>query len=150
MTMSLAMRVTITLKSMSHKRQKLTMRLLLKFLNKMLLDAINIGASDLHFEPYEKFYRVRYRVDGILREITQPPLAITQSQVLQSVVKLFSETKKQIVNMPPLQREQLPVLLDYKLLVIANQVTCPAVAPYIAIRGVPACIHLALDALKPV
>ncbi len=35
-----------------------------KFLQKMLLDAINIGASDLHFEPYEKFYRIRYRVDG--------------------------------------------------------------------------------------
>ena len=47
-----------------------------KFLNKMLLDAINIGASDLHFEPYEKFYRIRYRVDGILREVAQPPLAI--------------------------------------------------------------------------
>jgi type IV pilus assembly protein PilB len=59
-----------------------------KFLNKMLLDAINIGASDLHFEPYEKFYRVRYRVDGILREITQPPLAIKEK--LASRIKVIS------------------------------------------------------------
>lgn len=59
-----------------------------KFLNKMLLDAINIGASDLHFEPYEKFYRVRYRVDGILREITQPPLAIKDK--LASRIKVIS------------------------------------------------------------
>jgi type IV pilus assembly protein PilB len=59
-----------------------------KFLNKMLIDAINMGASDLHFEPYEKFYRVRYRVDGILREITQPPLAIKEK--LASRIKVIS------------------------------------------------------------
>ena len=59
-----------------------------KFLNKMLMDAINMGASDLHFEPYEKFYRVRYRVDGILREITQPPLAIKEK--LASRIKVIS------------------------------------------------------------
>jgi len=59
-----------------------------KFLNKMLLDAINMGASDLHFEPYEKFYRVRYRVDGMLREITQPPLAIKEK--LASRIKVIS------------------------------------------------------------
>lgn len=59
-----------------------------RFLNKMLLDAINMGASDLHFEPYEKFYRVRYRVDGILREITQPPLSIKEK--LASRIKVIS------------------------------------------------------------
>ncbi len=59
-----------------------------RFLNKMLLDAINMGASDLHFEPYEKFYRVRYRVDGMLREITQPPLAIKEK--LASRIKVIS------------------------------------------------------------
>jgi type IV pilus assembly protein PilB len=59
-----------------------------KFLNKMLMDAVNMGASDLHFEPYEKFYRVRYRVDGILREITQPPLAIKEK--LASRIKVIS------------------------------------------------------------
>lgn len=59
-----------------------------RFLNKMLLDAINLGASDLHFEPYEKFYRVRYRIDGILKDITQPPLAIKDK--LASRIKVIS------------------------------------------------------------
>ncbi|MBA3696107.1 MAG: type IV-A pilus assembly ATPase PilB [Methylotenera sp.] len=59
-----------------------------RFLNKMLIDAINMGASDLHFEPYEKFYRVRYRVDGELRDITQPPLAIKEK--LASRIKVIS------------------------------------------------------------
>jgi len=52
-----------------------------RFLQKLLLDAIGDGASDLHFEPYEKFYRVRFRIDGILREVTQPPLAIKERLV---------------------------------------------------------------------
>lgn len=47
-----------------------------RFVNKVLLDAINKGASDLHFEPYEKTYRVRFRQDGILQEITAPPIAM--------------------------------------------------------------------------
>lgn len=59
-----------------------------KYLQKMLLDAINMGASDLHFEPYEKFYRIRYRVDGILKEIAQPPLAIKDK--LASRIKVIS------------------------------------------------------------
>lgn len=46
---------------------------IVKFINKVLLDAIKSGASDIHFEPYEKSYRVRTRVDGILREIIKPP-----------------------------------------------------------------------------
>ena len=44
-----------------------------RYVNKLLLDAIGKGASDLHFEPYEKRYRVRYRIDGILREVAAPP-----------------------------------------------------------------------------
>lgn len=44
-----------------------------RFVNKILLDAINKSASDIHFEPYEKSYRVRYRLDGILREVANPP-----------------------------------------------------------------------------
>ncbi|GBG15609.1 type IV pilus assembly protein PilB [Novimethylophilus kurashikiensis] len=59
-----------------------------KYIQKMLLDAINMGASDLHFEPYEKFYRVRYRVDGVLREIAQPPLAIKEK--IASRIKVIS------------------------------------------------------------
>jgi len=48
-----------------------------KFVRKMLLDAIKIGASDLHFEPYEKFYRVRYRIDGVLRQVARAPLSLS-------------------------------------------------------------------------
>jgi len=44
-----------------------------KFINKMLLTAIKTGASDLHFEPYEKRYRVRFRTDGVLHEVSSPP-----------------------------------------------------------------------------
>ncbi|MGB1271420.1 MAG: type IV-A pilus assembly ATPase PilB [Endozoicomonas sp.] len=47
-----------------------------KFVNKMLLSAIKEGASDLHFEPYEKSYRVRFRTDGVLHEVTRPPSAL--------------------------------------------------------------------------
>jgi type IV pilus assembly protein PilB len=44
-----------------------------RFVNKMLLDAIRLGSSDLHFEPYEKTFRVRLRTDGILHEVAKPP-----------------------------------------------------------------------------
>ena len=47
-----------------------------RFVNKMLLDAIRGGSSDLHFEPYEKAYRVRFRTDGILQEIARPPIQL--------------------------------------------------------------------------
>lgn len=46
---------------------------IVRFVNKILLDAIKKGASDLHFEPYEKNYRVRFRIDGILHEVSSPP-----------------------------------------------------------------------------
>jgi type IV pilus assembly protein PilB len=47
-----------------------------RFVNKVLLDAIKKGASDLHFEPYEKFFRVRLRIDGVLTEMAKPPVAL--------------------------------------------------------------------------
>src|SRR5690554_4381955 len=47
---------------------------IVRFINKILLDAIKSGASDIHFEPYEKSYRVRFRTDGILHEVTRPPV----------------------------------------------------------------------------
>ena len=59
-----------------------------KFIQKMLLDAINDGASDIHFEPYEKSYRIRFRVDGILREIASPPLVIKEK--IASRIKIIS------------------------------------------------------------
>jgi len=59
-----------------------------KFLHKMLLDAFSMRASDLHFEPYESTYRVRFRVDGELREIASPPVAIKDK--LASRIKVIS------------------------------------------------------------
>jgi len=60
-----------------------------KFLHKMLLDAFNMRASDLHFEPFEHTYRVRFRIDGELREIASPPVAIKEK--LASRIKVISK-----------------------------------------------------------
>jgi type IV pilus assembly protein PilB len=60
-----------------------------KFLQKMLLDAFSMRASDLHFEPYEHNYRVRFRIDGELREIASPPVAIKDK--LASRIKVISK-----------------------------------------------------------
>jgi len=61
---------------------------IVKFLHKMLIDAFNMRASDLHFEPYEHTYRVRFRIDGELREIASPPTAIKEK--LASRIKVIS------------------------------------------------------------
>ncbi|AUH49714.1 type IV-A pilus assembly ATPase PilB [Chromobacterium sp. ATCC 53434] len=60
-----------------------------KFIHKMLLDAIGGGASDIHFEPYEKYYRIRYRVDGMLKEVAQPPLLLKEK--IASRIKVISK-----------------------------------------------------------
>lgn len=62
---------------------------IVKYINQLLLDAVHMGASDLHFEPYEKLYRVRYRIDGILRQIATPPLALANR--LTSRLKIMSQ-----------------------------------------------------------
>jgi len=49
---------------------------IVRFVNKVMLDAIRRGASDIHFEPFEKFYRVRFRMDGVLKDIAQPPVQL--------------------------------------------------------------------------
>ena len=59
-----------------------------RYLQKIMLDAINAGASDIHFEPYEKYYRIRYRRDGILYEVAQPPMAIKDK--VASRIKVLS------------------------------------------------------------
>ena len=61
---------------------------IVRYIQKILLDAIGSGASDIHFEPYEKFYRIRYRMDGILYEIAQPPLALKDK--IASRIKVVS------------------------------------------------------------
>jgi len=51
---------------------------IVRFVNKIMLDAIRKGASDIHFEPYEKYYRIRTRLDGVLKEVAQPPVQLAQ------------------------------------------------------------------------
>ena len=60
-----------------------------RYIQKILLDAISTGASDIHFEPFEKFYRIRYRLDGRLIEIAQPPLVIKEK--VASRIKVISK-----------------------------------------------------------
>jgi type IV pilus assembly protein PilB len=60
-----------------------------KFIQKVMLDAISDGASDIHLEPYERFYRIRFRIDGELREITQPPLVLREK--IASRLKVISK-----------------------------------------------------------
>jgi len=62
---------------------------IVRFVNKILLDAIKMGASDIHFEPYEKAYRIRFRADGILREIARPPVNLASK--LAARLKVMSQ-----------------------------------------------------------
>jgi type IV pilus assembly protein PilB len=61
---------------------------IVRYVNKILVDAISRGASDIHFEPYEKFYRIRYRQDGELKTIAQPP--VSQGSRIAARVKVMS------------------------------------------------------------
>ena len=60
-----------------------------RYIQKILLDAIGAGVSDIHFEPYERYYRIRYRLDGVLKEIAQPPLVIKDK--MASRIKVISK-----------------------------------------------------------
>ncbi len=60
-----------------------------RYIQKILLDAISAGASDIHFEPFEKFYRIRYRLDGALIEVAQPPMVIKEK--VASRIKVISK-----------------------------------------------------------
>jgi type IV pilus assembly protein PilB len=62
---------------------------IVKYVNKMLLDAIRGGASDVHFEPYEKVYRVRYRTDGMLKEISRPSIKLAPK--ISARVKIMAQ-----------------------------------------------------------
>src|SRR6478609_400965 len=88
-----------------------------KFLHKMLLDAIGARASDLHFEPYEHTYRVRFRIDGELREIASPPVAIKDK--LASRIKVISRMDISEKRIPQDGRMKLKVgpdrVIDFRV-----------------------------------
>ena len=88
-----------------------------KFLQKMLLDAFSMRASDLHFEPYEHTYRVRFRIDGELREIASPPVAIKDK--LASRIKVISRMDISEKRVPQDGRMKLKVgpdkVIDFRV-----------------------------------
>jgi type IV pilus assembly protein PilB len=88
-----------------------------KFLHKMLIDAFNMRASDLHFEPYEHTYRVRFRIDGELREIASPPIAIKDK--LASRIKVISRMDISEKRVPQDGRMKLKVgpdrVIDFRV-----------------------------------
>ncbi|MFY3385506.1 type IV-A pilus assembly ATPase PilB [Paracidovorax sp. MALMAid1276] len=90
---------------------------IVKFLHKMLLDAFNMRASDLHFEPYEHQYRVRFRIDGELREIASPPIAIKDK--LASRIKVISRLDISEKRIPQDGRMKLKVgpdrVIDFRV-----------------------------------
>ena len=83
---------------------------IVKFLQKMLIDAFNMRASDLHFEPYEHTYRVRFRIDGELREISSPPPAIKEK--LASRIKVISRLDISEKRVPQDGRMKLKIGAD--------------------------------------
>jgi type IV pilus assembly protein PilB len=98
---------------------------IVKFLHKMLLDAFNMRASDLHFEPYEFNYRVRFRVDGELREIASPPIAIKDK--LASRIKVISRLDISEKRVPQDGRMKLKVGPDRSVdLRVSTLPTCSA------------------------
>ena len=88
-----------------------------RFLQKMLLDAFSMRASDLHFEPYEHSYRVRFRIDGQLREIASPPVAIKDK--LASRIKVISRMDISEKRVPQDGRMKLKVgparVIDFRV-----------------------------------
>jgi type IV pilus assembly protein PilB len=92
-----------------------------RFVNKILLDAIKKGASDLHFEPYEKRYRVRFRIDGVLREVSSPPVGM--SPKLAARIKVMSKMDTAEKRVPQDGRIKLKISKNKAIDFRVN--TCP-------------------------
>ena len=83
-----------------------------KFVNMMLIDAVKKGASDIHVEPYEKYYRVRFRIDGILHEVMKPPL--NMKDAITSRIKIMSKLDIAEKRLPQDGRIKLKMKLEGK------------------------------------
>ena len=92
-----------------------------RFVNKILLDAINKGASDIHFEPYEKIFRIRVRHDGILKEVASPPSSIANK--LTSRIKVMSRMNISERRVP--QDGRIKMSLSKKRAIDFRVNTCP-------------------------
>ena len=116
-----------------------------KFVNKILLDAINKGASDIHFEPYEKFFRVRLRIDGILEEVARPPVTLTPRILAR--IKVLSRLDISERRIPQDGRMRLKIsknrAIDFRVS------TCPTLFGEKAVLRIldPSSAQLGIDAL---
>ena len=116
-----------------------------RFINKILLDAIKKGASDIHCEPYEKSYRVRLRIDGILREVAKPPIAM--SPKLAARIKVMSRMDTAEKRVPQDGRIKLKISKTKAIDFRVN--TCPTLfGEKIVLRILdPSSATLGIDAL---
>ena len=116
-----------------------------KYVNKILVDAINKGASDVHFEPYEKRYRVRYRVDGVLAEVASPPLSIAAK--LTARIKVMSRMDISEKRVP--QDGRIKLKLSKKRAIDFRVNTCPTLfGEKVVLRILdPSSAQLGIDAL---
>ncbi len=116
-----------------------------KYVNKILIDAINKGASDIHFEPYEMRYRVRYRIDGILGEIASPPINIAAK--LTARVKVMSRMDISERRVP--QDGRFKLRLSKKRAIDFRVNTCPTLFGEKVVMRIldPSSAKLGIDAL---
>jgi type IV pilus assembly protein PilB len=116
-----------------------------RFINKILLDAINKGASDIHFEPYEKIYRVRFRQDGMLHEVTNPPVSLAPK--LSARIKVMARLDISEKRVPQDGRIKLKITKDRAIDFRVN--SCPTLfGEKIVMRILdPSSAKLGIDAL---
>jgi len=116
-----------------------------RFVNKILLDAIKRGASDIHFEPYEKRYRVRFRQDGILSEVASPPVQLAPK--LSARIKVMSRMDISEKRVP--QDGRIKLTLSKNKAIDFRVNTCPTLfGEKIVLRILdPASAKLGIDAL---
>ena len=116
-----------------------------RFVNKVLLDAINGGVSDIHFEPYEKNYRIRYRSDGMLHEIASPPVAMAPR--LSARLKVMSRMDIAERRVP--QDGRMKMVLSKNRAIDFRVNTCPTLyGEKIVLRILdPANAHVGIEAL---
>ena len=118
---------------------------IVRFVNKVLLDAINKGASDIHFEPYEKKYRVRFRTDGILHEVASPP--ITLSNKMSARIKVMSRLDISERRVP--QDGRMKMTLSKNRAIDFRVSTCPTLYGEKVVMRIldPTSAQLGIDAL---
>ena len=116
-----------------------------RFVNKVLLDAIKRGASDIHIEPYEKVFRIRFRIDGILQEVTEPPLNMAGR--LTARIKVMSRMDISERRVPQDGRIKLKVSKNRAIDFRVN--TCPTLFGEKTVLRIldPSSAQLGIDAL---